>query len=664
MSPDNVQGTLLGLPAEILQQIAADVRQVHSPSFYSFASVNKACHAAAIPLLYLSIFIDAQGLSIKALDRRVADCLATLDHYHAHGYVRRLTLYGDMKLPPEYYVAGAHEIDKNALSNADTEVWYPACDGENAYGLYRGYAIRHPALELLKALPNLTDLVIDSEGIPACLLEFLHQGLPVPRCKLTISRMSFRSPHRSGDAAHHMAIATSPALHSVRDCNAKYGRRDRKDVLLAFPMIAGGAPNLKEVTFYGSIGEWLPEPTAPKRGSLTSLTLHCPQENDLQVWADHTDFIHLRSLAIVNFNLIEDDLRWLAQDIRLPNLRSLNVSVEVVITRDEDEEWYDEQVDAAVASSTRLPRLKVLTLCINSHATEIISRVLTHHGSTLKNLNLHTVSGGLQRPSFPSDGFGVDVFREIRDRCPLLEHLRTDVRRTFSDAQEVAIYRTLGGISTLRSLALWLKCCHVCRRQGPYRATGVEDIPASWDAYDRQAWPFNRFEGSWSPRNGHIREFLANCAFDEPLARSIWDVICGGGGGDSDASSRPASKLQRLSLHTEDDEGLTVGGLIVDGKHHSPEVRQLYAMFYEMKRSYLLQRSVRYGDDTVFAAEIARQRREKRAKKAEMGGDIPVEREEEPARDTPLYLFRRIWPEKKGPGGWRNDWFGLPLQRS
>ncbi|KAJ6441761.1 putative syntaxin-8B [Purpureocillium lavendulum] len=357
--------------------------------------------------------------------------------------------------------------------------------------------------------------------------------------RITIRNQDFDLDASTAGLEHQMAVATSPALHSVSvfcDGPGAYGDH--------FPlsMVAGGAPHLKEVVFFGCVRTWLPANPVPRLGSLTSLYLCSPEAGDLSHWAEHTDFKSLVSLSIVDYPLCPDDLHWLAGKERFPNLRQLNVQIPMEDTI--DEEWCDEEVEAVNTFCKSLPCLEDITLYTDSQAHEIISCVLSRHGDSLKRLHLQDSCSRFDS----GQGFTLDTFRNIRDRCPSLQYLRADVHRTFSDCQEAAIYQTISGMRCLRELVLCLKCCYVCW-PGYYRDKAAEDLPPHWASYNMEPWPFRNHRATWLLRNGHIRDLLANSAFDESLARSIWDAIYDGGQG--------VRSLQSLSLHLKDNELLS-----------------------------------------------------------------------------------------------------------
>lgn len=66
-------------------------------------------------------------------------------------------------------------------------------------------------------------------------------------------------------------------------------------------------------------------------------------------------------------------------------------------------------------------------------------------------------------------------------------------------------------------------------------------------------------------RNGHACELLANSAFDEPLARAVWDMIHDDGKG---------PRLQSLTLYLENNKSLSAE----DQPH---EGRQIYTMLHK-----------------------------------------------------------------------------------
>lgn len=654
-SPCHSKRTLEGLPAEILRQIARDIRAEHRPSLYSFASVNKMCYGAAIPLLFQSVVLNCHHTSDEALAREVAECLSVLEVSQARRHVRRLTLaayskpqsavsQGQRHSPPSRpplhpsemlfatKVAGAHEVDRNALWRASITHWYPSRIS-GAWLRSSQCCSGHTVIPLLEALPNLTDLVIDANHNCAALLEVWRWGSSESSRRITVRDQVFEEGPNINRPEYQTAVAASPALYSASVSRDGYSANDN-DPLLA--MVAGGAPHLRELQFVG--GTWVPKGPVPKLGSLTSLSLWHPDEGDLSIWARHTDFKSLQNFSIVDYSLTVADLDWLAAVNRFPNLRLLNVMIGIWSTEAEDEQFFNAKVESAKAFFGGLPNLENLTLHTHSHARELISYVLSRHGSSLRKLHLQAFS----EKYHPGDGFDLDTFRDIRDCCPSLQYLRTDLRRTFSDTQEAAIYRTISGMSSLCEIVLWLKCCYVC---WPRHGETIADLPTSWSSYDLEPCSFiNHREGHWIMRNGHVRELLANSAFDEPLARSVWNTIHGGGNG---------PRLQSLTLHLENNASLPAEG-------QAQEWRQIYIMLQKMKRSFLFQQSVCKDDETLLVGEIPNEAPPGSASMA--GGVSGLDTVEAPVRGSPLHIFRLVWPENKGSKGWNDDWFGMPLE--
>lgn len=104
---------------------------------------------------------------------------------------------------------------------------------------------------------------------------------------------------------------------------------------------------------------------------------------------------------------------------------------------------------------------------------------------------------------------------QIRAQCPGLEELAIPVKRTKSDALEADIYRTFSRFNRLRSLFLTLDCSN-------WRVVRDSTYQPAFDEEDDKPC---EVLCEWL-KEGHARETFMNCALDERLARSIWEIIC------------------------------------------------------------------------------------------------------------------------------------------
>lgn len=224
---------------------------------------------------------------------------------------------------------------------------------------------------------------------------------------------------------------------------------------------------------------------------------------------------------------------------------------------------------------------------------------------------------------------------QINDGCPALESLSIYIKRTMSDASEVELYTSLARIRPLQSLFLTLDCSNWRVRRDPDL-----EHEAWFDEDDKE-----KFDGPWRAlRRGHVRQGFINCAVDETLARSIWDVI---------AKHKDGRRLLSLKLHTTGAMNFGMPG----------QVSRMADIVHHLSRSWLIERGVR-GDeqDALHVRELGLEARKARDKElldkfeAE-GGAQDYER-----AHAGVQVFRRIWPGKEVGRHWKDDWTSYPLQ--
>lgn len=227
--------------------------------------------------------------------------------------------------------------------------------------------------------------------------------------------------------------------------------------------------------------------------------------------------------------------------------------------------------------------------------------------------------------------FNPERLARLSKSCHLLEDLAISFRRTFGDAKEVSMYRSLGRLPRLKILALTLDC------EDPalgFRANDRDSTPIypDFDDVDRERIERSmalEFEGRW-PCKGHFRHAFMNAALDETLAKSIFHIIC----------SEANSPLERLELrpvrggYTSEAEGV-VNHL---GKWW---LLESFDSFHREKCGPNLSRIRSPGD-----------------RDDEIWG---------PPENTPLSaemesIFRKIWPARTSENSaWCDDWRSLPL---
>jgi hypothetical protein len=491
-----------------------------------------------------------------------------------------------------------------------------------------------PLADLIKQLPALADLIYRCYNqFPPCLLQTLHQHRP--RCKLHIDLFKLRCLNAPVTDAHELTLAMSPCLHSVRV------RYDELDDMEGIPnyhaeatmrLVAGMAPNLKEVHMLHDVGAWPPwkgftldkERHRFSPGSLRFLQLESYSsimKELVEDWRAHTDFSVLRVLKLQNV-LEEDALNFLAMNCRFPSLVTLALRL---CNRDLQRQPTINYDDITSRFLRSLPHLSTIEL-VGQVSNVIFDSVLDHHGSSLRKLWVLplTYQSLTQR----------DI-RRIRDHCPLLEDLRLTIRRSRGDATEVATYKALGSLPKLRHLSLGLDATGYDVLSDAFVV--IPDDP-SFDEFDQQYFKVLGGHNYRNPRNGHLQDAFINSALDETLARAIFRTISLG--------KRDGSlPLERLKVRVN-------GGWALGQTSRTPDLERIIC---NLSRSWLVEPKPR--DDCrheLVVRELGRQ--ERQTKEARSPQTMPTAYEP---------IFRRIWPAKQeGGSDWRDDWHSLPLSAS
>ncbi|KAK7699500.1 hypothetical protein SLS64_011638 [Diaporthe eres] len=132
-------------------------------------------------------------------------------------------------------------------------------------------------------------------------------------------------------------------------------------------------------------------------------------------------------------------------------------------------------------------------------------------------LDTHLVPGGARLRD--------DHIHQLAEICPNLQHLTLEVRRSRGDAAEVERYRSLGRLSRLQELHIYLDASPPgYLHPTPDRTTTRSRDTAIEPWFDEQDTmylpePIEAF------REGHVRDVFINSAIDASLALSIFEVI-------------------------------------------------------------------------------------------------------------------------------------------
>jgi hypothetical protein len=526
------------------------------------------------------------------------------------------------------------------------EPWrYCAIDGRDTELLTEAQWLK--LKELLGKLPALRNLTWGcSEQIPPCILRCLHECLP--QCRLHMRNFSLRSlvqppqdPLRI--SSHELDLATSPCLYSIAmkydymysDC-ANYNENAVKD------MMAGAAPNLQEVSLlYESSGSdpWLvaalriprqtwhggliPLPSADiAQGALRSLELATSITIDsLESWKKTTDFSVLRSLKL-HCGIGSVELRWLADNCQFSLLDTLVVSPSWSV-----DETLEELSDATESFLLSLPPLRRLKIT-GDYQQRIIYLAMDHSGVTLRQLHLLSVddySGNA--PKSDSPGFANSYFlHALQQKCPLLEDLSLCVLRSQGNAREVAIYRGLGEILTLRKIYLSIYC--------PQSVLWDKAILEAMHDSDDSVTTTKEDKAS------EVDNALIDLAIDDTLARSVFHTI---------SAARPAYAIP-LECVT-----LRVDGLESQGGFGSPF--DLIKLLRYIGRSWVCAATLR--DDRPHECLVEEYDAEEKLDREDM--EQTGELAEMVNEELTSAALHRVWPETR-EGSWKDKWHSFPLE--
>ena len=647
---------LLSLPLEILQQIADRVEIVHRPSLYAFSLTSKACHRASTFLIFRQLTITVHHREGLRCDiNRLLEALSRTDSTH---HVRRITIKGSLRLDAKksnsddrtlwWINDGLEEI----LENEERINW------GDRYVVYDKPVIKKfsdedmawaPMVSLLQAIGHLKDLIYDCQSqFPPSLLKILHEKHP--QCRLHHLTFRFRTLLWGVPYPYEMELATSPSLYRVKvACSQRDTDGDDDFNLEAVMELATGlAPNLKEVIVLGlqpalanryrrARDSWrsLPGYTDKLMGSLTSLKLKgfsaLISPTLLQNWARHTDFSCLQDLTLGgcceahSSELTGETMEWVSHNLSFSQLRALSV----YLYRDDMYHERPQYSKNAVSFFQNFESLEELSVT-GPIDTLIVDAIVSSHGQTLKKLSLHPseatyhnwVNARVQR-EIPME-FTKDRLLQIQAECPALEELAIPVKRNKSSASEAEIYKLFAKMERLKLLFLTLDCSN-------WRVTHDSTYNPQFDEEDQNLVDPDCCDVNHLKR-GTLKETYINCAVDEALARSIWEVI---------SRNKTGRRLECLKLWTTGGKEFGTGG----------GTSWITDLLDNLSRSWLIERVPRDDQDDITIRELGQREREARDAR------VRQRRETEPQK-----IFREVWPCKNGSESWQDDWSSYPLQ--
>lgn len=645
---------LESLPPEVSQEIAellvVDYQEIsldiiNKQHLRSFATASKACYDAAVPVALRRISIAAEKKDRQQLRKIIDSWLVTLRRNDNSRNVRRITVDGTL------YGTRGSGFYGNGL---DDDAW-------SLVG------------EILQLTPQLAEFYYKSRNqISAGLLHALAKF--TPRCKLHIQCLELPpAPENEITEPGLVALATSPNLHSIRvnvelvtNVVGSPERRYTHARDLVLRMLEGSAPNIKHISVHHlekDVGVPLQSmmfdlvfgttyrnsekyknivrriPAGVSKSLPTTFTFFGSPMLDLwllKTLGQQMDFSALHSFRwYPHWGIGVQDLNWAAVSANFKSLSKL----EIRLARGGRTVGMDSAASLFMAS---LPPLKELV--IDRYASqEILDSIAVHHGPSLEKLWLETdrwviypwnVEDGMELVSRVA--LTTDMVKRFVARCPLLEDLHLPIRRSGSDADEVAIYQSLGGLKRLRRLRLTL------------------DWADHWDflVHENQPVNVNQYEGYdaepilfvWEPEgrilNGHIKDALKNAAMDAPLAASIWNTI-----------REQHGVLERLELHMESMDHI-----------FNTRLRQIEFMYMiaSLSRSFKIESSRDAADPRPKLTHLSSYNQSELEKSLQCHGNTKIGHK--PLHYvSAFHIFRKLWPSKQGSSGWRQDWSSVPL---
>jgi hypothetical protein len=626
------------LSAKLLQRICGFLSR---RDLIRFSLVNKKCWAASRLHVFRTVRVTfSSPTTLEASVERWNDVLKASESFP---YVQHVQVLAGNLYDLPRIAAHQHFVD---CGDHPLDPWKYCALDQRSSELLTDDAQWQTLNELLQKLPALKEITWGcAEQIPRYTLKYLHTSLP--QCRLHMRNFSLRSLVQPPQIPiqvdpHELEIVTSPCFYSIAMSydymdDSGYANYNESAIM---DMAAGLAPNLREIRLLrercGSTPWLVTGLRVPRqqwhRGLISADTaqraaLHCLELitsmsfNSLKTWSTVTDFSVLRSLK-VHYFLTSSELRWLTDNCHFGSLDILVIKPEM-----DAEDTMEELAEATESFLLSLPPLQELKLA-GTYQQRTIHIVLDHSGSVLRKLHLPRVDDdeptSVPKPSSP--GFAnPDILAAIQQKCPVLEDLSLCMLRSQGDGREVAIYRGLGEISTLRKIHLSIYCAQ--------SLLWDKELVDAMDDPDSSTTP-----GKEDKAN-ELDNALVDLAIDETLARSIFRTI-------STAKPTYAIPLERLILR--------VDALKSHGGFNS--ARSLIHSLQYVGRSWICTGTLR--DDRLHECLLEEYDPEEKLDREwmEESGDLA---------DMVDVKFRsalcRVWPDIHSDN-WKNEWHSFPLQ--
>ena len=606
-------------------------------SLLAFASVSRACHAAARRERFSHLFINVDDARFEEKLERL-ECI--LDVTKSRNCVKVLKL-------------GAHDARQTEREDSSPADAYTSRRGLGSdlhpIRPLRGWKPRtelrpdefwQPLVRFISSV-RLQDLVWTSiEQIPHCILLVLNKKVPI--CRLHVYGFDLQSLHQREplqdiETTDYMLV-TSPYLHSIVAPCSKYdasGRANYNEEAI-LQMAAGLAPNLKHVCVWDNSlmasGELRPRRiTRPKwrgfypesnsecgeipktKGQIQSLAIDAAHGvNGLQLasWDLRIDFSALRSFHLarrIDLDVLQQ-LAYLAERDGFSRLKVLDLPAISC--------GYEDLFEVELAMTRLILSLHpLIELGIVGAKGDTFEATLKRHGDELRHLRIKESILSLQQVHW------------LQESCPKIRELSIEILRSAGDQVEIETYRSLGSMRNLENLMLMLHCTDYSPGDGP-------DDPAllmmpSEDEDDQEAMAIA------------MHQVFINAAVDESLARSIFQQMSA-----SHASAKAGlpPKLSEILLR--------VGGAsVLNDQMMSSDFEGVLAW---IGRSWTCTRDPRDTHQSELSIEEANL-----GARLSIGGRLEDDIDELSGSEQYAGIWKTLWPETGA--GWKEEWQSISL---
>lgn len=654
---------LLSLPAEVLQLICEYVDSSRMEGNLSaFCLANSECYASAASCLFRTITIHACYTCEEHHPVKVAPILAPdiagwqalLQRRLAYRHVRRLKIkekhIGMASIAPAYHPNSTDSSDD--FADPPERGFAAPFDLEwTEHYIDDAMASWESLAALIHQFTALADLIWDcSWPLAPCVQAALQSR---PAISLHLDAFWFRHYVRYDDLSlpeFEMLVTSQLRSITARSFGYSYGGDEDYTNEAILALISGVNPHIRRASFLsdtiGISGQYaVPALKARKvrrawpgltrvspksifngRSSLTSLEIGGESVPSLELFNSIFEECDLCALKVLKLRVPINykGLGWLTTHFRSSTLTSLVLGVRGTLLP--GPELSEDNLAAAFILS--LPPLKALNL-VSDIEQSIFDSALEIHGTSLRRL-------WFPPPQKESRSFfNAERVDKLQRFCPFVEELALSIPRSRGDSIEMSMYKSLGRLARLASLALTLDCEDTSL---DLRAEDCDPTPIypDFNDFDRQYMKTSGFSiigQGRRPRNGHQRLAIMNAALDKRLALDIFHHI---------ARAKPGFPtdlaLRRLELRP------------VRGCY----VTDAVDVMRTVSKWWLIQ--LRFSDANLLEPIATRIR---------SPGDVDDE-ELGPPTDTlddqMEVIFRKIWPE--GPESrksWSEDWNSLPL---